>query len=881
MKISPIIISISLCLAGSSQEFILSSSSTNSQTTNSTVTSVIAVMVDFEVETEESPDLLTSGNGSFLQDSLDVYDERCDDFHADPPPHNRAYFTAQIKALNNYYKNVSQGNIDLSYHVIDSVYHLPYNMRHYAVVDTSLGILFSDAVNMAQDSLAHYYDDNTIVVVFHAGIGQDFAIPFLDPTPYDLKSAFVDNDIMATTPWPQINGQTLYRGIILPETQNHLYYDVIEEIFYGETDYCDYQVGMTGTFAFLMGYAFGLPPLFNTETGESGVGVFGLMDQGSNNGRGVIPAPPTAWTRMLKEWDQHNDIHQQGPQQISINYDSGQFHDIHKINISDNEYFLIENRTNRVNRFVDKSIDDIRYDNRDSDNRRAHWFDTVEEEFTMAQIEIDNETGVITWFDHYDYGLPGSGLLIWHINEPEDDLLMDGINNDRDNRSVHLEEADGSVDIGFESYAVFQSDDPTNGRIWDMWYRENGGFFFANDTLQIPPGDEPFGPYPWFNDSSYPNTRSQTGGKTYISIDSISESGTIMTYVYTLSSPFESQFLSDDDLFISGGYKDEYTNSGGLYYILNDQLIEMNQDEMNSVDVGSWLGYVLTSSECSQDTFHVNADQYDDLYINEENCLIESTENIAPMAYLNDDTNLEAAEGADALGDVDMDGLDEIITIENGFIFSRNNNNIQNNGFPVAGNFDGNILVVNIMGDSSPEIICRENDNIVFISSEGERLYEISSYQPEQPLMAIPYWSNESMAIVDGRRILLFPNDLEHAYWLFPGGDASNNLTVTGVHSVSDIPSFGYDKKRAYNYPNPITDNRTTFRYFIGSATSIEIKIYDSSGHLVKNLYNDDLTYNEYNETVWVPGEINPGLYLAEIKPDVGSSNIIQVVYLK
>jgi M6 family metalloprotease-like protein len=881
LKISPIIISISLCLAGNTPDFILPSSTVNNIASYSTVTSIIGVMVDFQIETEDSPDLLTSGNGAFLQSSEDVFDERCIDFHADPPPHNHAYFTSQIKALNNYYKNVSQGSIDLSYHVIDSVYHLPNIMRHYATEDTSLGLLFNDAVNLAQDSLAYYYDDNTIVVIFHAGIGQDFAIPFLDPTPYDLKSAFVDDEIMAETPWPQINGQTLSRGIILPETQNHLYYDVIEEIFFGETDYCDYQVGMTGTFAFLMGYAFGLPPLFNTETGESGIGVFGLMDQGSNNGRGVIPAPPTAWTRILKDWDQYDDINQQGSQQISINYDSGQFHDIHKIKISESEYYLLENRTNRVNRFVDKSIDDIRYDNRDSDNRRAHWFDTVEEEFTQAQIEIDSETGVITWFDHYDYGLPGSGLLIWHINEPEIDHLMDGINNDRQNRSVHLEEADGSVDIGFESYAVFQSDDPTNGRIWDMWYRGNGGFFFANDTLQIPPGDEPFGPNPWFNDSSYPNTESQSGGKTYISIDSISYSGTAMSYVYALTPPFESQFLSDEEIFVSGGYIDEEASDGGLYYILNEQLFRRNQNEIESIAVGSWLGYVLTSSECFQDTFNIDLDQYTDLYINEESCQVESSTNILPMAYLNDDTILEEVEVADALGDIDMDGLDEIITTENGSIFSRNSNSIMNNGFPVAGNFYGNILIANVIGNASPEIICRENDNIVFISNGGERLYEISSYQPEQPLMTIPYWSNDSMAIIDGRRIFLFPNDLDHSYWLFPGGSPSNNLVVTGAHHTSAIPSFGFDKNRAYNYPNPITDNRTTFRYFVGSAASIEIKIYDSSGHLIKNLYNDDLTHNEYNETAWIPGKINPGLYLAEIKPDVGSSNIIQVVYLK
>ena len=36
--------------------------------------------------------------------------------------------------------------------------------------------------------------------------------------------------------------------------------------------------------------------------GDPGVGYFGLMDYGSNNGRGVMPAPPTPWTRIQAGW---------------------------------------------------------------------------------------------------------------------------------------------------------------------------------------------------------------------------------------------------------------------------------------------------------------------------------------------------------------------------------------------------------------------------------------------------------------------------------------------------------------------------------------------------------------------------------------------------
>ena len=33
---------------------------------------------------------------------------------------------------------------------------------------------------------------------------------------------------------------------------------------------CEYQYGLTGTFSLMLGFAIGLPPLWNIETGESG-----------------------------------------------------------------------------------------------------------------------------------------------------------------------------------------------------------------------------------------------------------------------------------------------------------------------------------------------------------------------------------------------------------------------------------------------------------------------------------------------------------------------------------------------------------------------------------------------------------------------------------
>ena len=53
----------------------------------------------------------------------------------------------------------------------------------------------------------------------------------------------------------------------------------------------------------MLGFAIGLPPLWDTDTGKSGIAIFGLMDQGSNNGRGLIQSQPDAWTRKYAGWE--------------------------------------------------------------------------------------------------------------------------------------------------------------------------------------------------------------------------------------------------------------------------------------------------------------------------------------------------------------------------------------------------------------------------------------------------------------------------------------------------------------------------------------------------------------------------------------------------
>ena len=138
------------------------------------------------------------------------------------------------------------------------------------------------------------------------------------------------------------------------------------------------------------------------------------------------------------------------------------------------------------------------------------------------------------------------------------------------------------------------------------------------------------------------------------------------------------------------------------------------------------------------------------------------------------------------------------------------------------------------------------------------------------------------MALIDGSRLFLFDLDLDHSYWLNPNSRPSGFPLSTGVHYEPD--NSRKIRTKAYNYPNPITDGFTTFRFFVRSpeVSEVKVNIYNAAGYLVEdNLINNVLTHYEFNEIIWDASQFDAGLYLAEIKPNVGSSELVRLVVIK
>ena len=454
---------------------------------------ILALMVAFQPD----EDLNTTGDGQF---DLSVPEEPV----IDPPPHDQSYFEDQLTALANYYRTVSSGQLRLGFSVHPYVLNLPNTMTFYNPATSSDETyegkvrLFYDAITLA-DEYDVALSDFDVFVVFHAGVGNDVALDY-DDTPSDIPSAFVNLDDLRSVigeddptysgiPVAE-NGHFITEGIILPEAQSQE----------------GYEIGLLGTMTLIFGWQLGLPSLWNTQTGYTGIGSWGLMDQGSNNFNGILPAEPCAWSKVFLGWAVPEEIRLNGDWNVACSK-AASAPGIYKIPISTDEYFLVENRQ------IDPNGDNKAL-GRDNSGREVVFTDS-------GTIVIEDQIGVITQVDEYDFGIPGSGILIWHIDESilREKIADDLVNADKSHRAVDLEEADGAQDIG-EPYGMLDAGWGSESGYWtDPFWASNEINMLVNDSETVE-----------FTPDTHPNSRSYSGANTHIVISGFSESDTVMSF---------------------------------------------------------------------------------------------------------------------------------------------------------------------------------------------------------------------------------------------------------------------------------------------------------------------------------------------------------------
>ena len=879
---------------------------------------ILALRVDFIADMHGG----TTGNGKFLLTNELNY---CGNYTVDPPPHDKSYFQSQLKALDSYFRSVSNGNfgIDLEKSDIfptdpELTYTMPDSMSYYnpfisdlsqeesdALHEERIVKLFSNVVTTAYQSDNIIFSNYDVVVVFHAGVSQDFDFG-LDITAEDIPSTYIDYSMIRK----HIGEDGIYAGntyiksgIILPETQNHILFPEMVNDFEqkGIQNICNYQFGLTGTFAMLVGQAIGLPPLWNTETGASGIGVFGLMDQGSNNGQGLIPAPPMAWNRILFGWEEPEVII---PDDI-VEIESRPTGKILKVDIDDDEYFLIENRTNWFRSNIDiDSVRQVVYNKTDTiPNIIEIIFDSVG--------VVRDENGVIVAVPDYDIGLPGSGLLIWHIDESiiSDNIQLNSINNDPKYKGIDLEEAGGAQDIGYVSTALFRN--PSIGEPFDMWYRGNPEYDEVNANTKGNPLE--------FNSMTYPNTNSNAGAISNLNIGNIGYasdkmqitisngltlSGFLDTSLHIL---YHTDITEDGNKEIIGGSKKlwwsdmEIIDKNEFYELpsTNNLFVMTNINNNNNLvvlsDLGDSLkmiwfeyydGFVIKRDSTLYDipklTSHLTG-SFDSDEVNIVNDAPEillintkSGSNISvripfeggiiigdqPIAY--NDIEFQYISAID----LDLDGKFEVLVVDyEGKLYAFNQNYTSSTGFPIDEAAIPPILAKNIIGDERPEIVFQNSEGeIIILNNIGELQYKLTNHKNSRLRMLSEY--NNRNIIITESTIWSF-DEVKPTHgneWSMYYSDEINS-NIIEIDYVKEATSGNelIDKKRTYVYPNPVRDGKATIRVYNYSAEKINLKIYDAAGYFIDEIKSNIDVKNNVWETEWDVRGIESGVYLIKL----------------
>jgi immune inhibitor A len=202
-----------------------------------------------------------------------------------------------------------------------------------------------------------------------------------------------------------------------------------------------------------LGHAFGLPDLYDTDYSSNGIGKWGIMSYGSwlgPRGMGESPAHPCAWSRvqmgfatpvviMTNTYSQVIGSVEQGGTIFRL-WASGSMGD---------EYFLVENR---------------------------------------------QKTG-------YDSYIPGSGLLVWHIDDAKSGNTQEWWPGKpgADHYVAALEQADGSFELEHK-YDYGDANDPFPGG--------------SNKTT--------------FDATTTPSSDAYTGGTSFVKLDNVSSSSDTM-----------------------------------------------------------------------------------------------------------------------------------------------------------------------------------------------------------------------------------------------------------------------------------------------------------------------------------------------------------------
>ncbi len=875
------------------------------------------------VEFQEDEHSVTTGNGRFMTTEWTGHDTV---YAVDALPHDRAYFRSHLNFIDHYWSQASTGRIRIApddgllLPAGEAAYTLSRQMRYYSdpdSLDHRLARLVYESVKASVDA-SEFVADNDGVIIYHAGVGQDFNID-LDDSPFDIPSFYFDENYLSQHLSAEAYGWLISRGcrrgIVLPETQNQL----------------KRNIALNGTEILLTGMLLGLPPLYDTEFGTSGAGIFGLMDQGSNNGSGLFPVKASAFERCLLGAADPVELFYSG--EYALRRD-----EVYKLPVSSNEYFLVEFRKNTG------IWADSLYRSRDNIKTPMDVLTVLD---SLDVLDYTVENGVLTSLSDYDVSLPASGLLIWHIVEPE----YFGDNPNRRNAPfLNLVEADGGDDIG-KFYNTLNAS-VNSGWKWDMWFSNNPAFSDNNPYLYKLQ----------FNDDSHPDSRSVNNLPTGINIrnfrfyadsavidlemDPPSEyriSGMVfdefttalpswmtaekaligfrdsslylysaedgLREIYSQNNTYkkhQTRLLTQGDALLQVLYTDGGTEITTLEYQPSGMLSAENLLSFDyELDLdhlalsGDSLFLPALSAEDPAKILHTGTGSLTDLdtsavgfvpyirngaiaYIKAREAAVMNDTLIYardagfryynPVAVIHTPSFELPALAADHYftrivpAHLNNDGKFEVIGIteyEGRSVLSAfNHYGYLLDGFPVYGNYTD--IRVYYLGGEARILAYDPAGSVEIYNNAGERLEHFPAPVDAASLFMEQTAADSASLIADGS---IYSVRSDSVFWGYRGKDATFTNAARMMQELPSPPAGDPPlvlDGRIYNYPNPAEGNTTRFRYYAAGAEQVDINIYRLNGEFVRSLSKASVN-GQWNEIVWdISGE-SSGVFIAKI----------------
>lgn len=355
----------------------------------------------------------------------------------DRPPHDRKFYQDHLEALARYYSAQSYGRVVVqgdvwprtpggAYSVSDMADFGPWTFSqaiYRAAVHMFRTMLFAaDSQSVALGDRIPW-DDYDSIVIIHAG--SDLQSDVRRDSKEDIPSFTIGVGDTDRVIFPDSTNRAIDRATIVPETVN-------QDGYYG---------ALNGVIAHECGHLFfGYADLYDIETGYPVVGFWSLMDSGNLVGSrvalsdgseifatGLLPPSVDPWHRFYT-----TDV--LGFPEVAYHdsstalANSERNPDVRRVTLSSDEYLLLENRHVAPESLV-----------------------VLDQDSTSHVVLGPKNPDAL----EYDALLPGSGLLVWHVDSSvipfESSLRINpdyGFNTDPRRPAISVIEGDGLADLG-------------------------------------------------------------------------------------------------------------------------------------------------------------------------------------------------------------------------------------------------------------------------------------------------------------------------------------------------------------------------------------------------------------------------------------------------